>query len=84
MLDSLVVSKDYISPQGWKLDGRNLLLLDADGDTIVNFKIGLRLGFDHDGLSLGDRSSLYAGYGRALTGDVWYEDVFRFEYRVAF
>jgi hypothetical protein len=44
--------------------------------TIVNVKLGIRA-------SVNGRS-LYAGYGRALTGQTWYEDIFRLEYRVAF
>ena len=47
---------------------------DADGDTIVNVKVGARLG-------LGERKDLYIGYGRSLTGDRWYEDIFRVELR---
>ena len=54
---------------------------DAAGDTIVNAKIGVRLGF---GPLVGpanlSRSDLYIGYGRALTGDVWYKDILRVEY----
>jgi hypothetical protein len=50
---------------------------DAAGDTIVNLKVGARLGVT----SWGD---FYAGYGRALTGDVWYKQIFRVEYRLAF
>jgi hypothetical protein len=49
----------------------------AAGDTIVNGKFGLRAYF-------GENSSIYAGYGRALTGDVWYKDIFRVEYRLEF
>jgi hypothetical protein len=49
---------------------------DASGDTIVNAKLGVRFG-----IGQGD---LYVGYGRALTGDVWYEDVARLEYRINF
>ena len=30
------------------------------------------------------RHDLYIGYGRALTGDVWYKDIYRIEYRVRF
>jgi hypothetical protein len=44
----------------------------ATGDTIVNIKAGLRLG-------MGERFNIYAGYGRALTGDVWYKDIWRTE-----
>ncbi|MBY0523384.1 MAG: hypothetical protein K2R98_08290 [Gemmataceae bacterium] len=50
---------------------------DAAGDTIVNVKAGLRVGY-------GDRVNAYAGYGRALTGDVWYTDIFRMEFRLMF
>ena len=57
------------------------LAADASGDTIVNLKIGGRL----YNLDRGrERSSVYAGWGHALTDDKWYEDVFRLEYRVAF
>ncbi|HMC63973.1 MAG TPA: hypothetical protein VKI65_03465 [Gemmataceae bacterium] len=67
---------------GWTvLDGKESdftgATRDAAGDTIVNAKLGVRLG-------LGDYNSLYVGYGRALTGDVWYKDIVRVEYRVAF
>jgi outer membrane receptor for monomeric catechols len=50
---------------------------DAAGDTIINAKVGLR--FD-----LRSNGQFYLGYGRALTGDQWYDDVFRFEYRLFF
>ena len=49
----------------------------AAGDTIVNLKLGVRLG-------LGERSDLYVGYGRALTGDHWYTDDLRVEWRWAY
>ena len=58
---------------------------DADGDTIVNAKVGVRFGFgslQEQGLL--SRSDLYVGYGRALTGTVWYKDILRVEYRVRF
>jgi hypothetical protein len=48
--------------------------LNAAGDTIVNAKLGLRVKFR-------DRADAYAGYGQALTGDRWYENDFRFEFR---
>jgi len=51
--------------------------VDAAGDTIVNVKAGVRVGN-------GDRSDLYLGYGRALTGAVWYKDIVRVEYRLHF
>lgn len=50
---------------------------DAAGDTIVNAKVGLRY-------SLNCSDSIYAGYGRALSDQTWYDDVFRFEFRRAF
>ncbi len=68
---------------GWEvLSGKEFLfpenvIKDAAGDSIVNAKLGVRLG-------IGERSSFYAGYGRALTGEVWYKDIMRFEYRLAF
>jgi hypothetical protein len=72
---------------GWTvLDGREsigqtasgeLLSKDAGGDTIVNAKMGVRLGFSA-------HSDLYVGYGRALTGTVWYKDLLRVELRIKF
>ncbi len=57
----------------------------AAGDTIVNGKLGVRLGF---GPLVGpanlSRSDLYIGYGRALTGEVWYKDILRVEYALRF
>jgi hypothetical protein len=52
-------------------------VLDAAGDTIINAKLGARAWF-------GDHNSLYVGYGRALTGAVWYKDILRVEYRMSF
>ncbi len=49
----------------------------ANGTNIVNLKLGGRI-------ILHDRSSFYVGYGRALTDDVWYEDIVRLEYRYSF
>jgi hypothetical protein len=48
----------------------------AAGDTIVNLKLGMRVkgcGWD-----------LYAGYGWPLTGDRWYDDIVRLEFRLWF
>jgi hypothetical protein len=61
----------------------------AAGDTIVNAKIGLRIGFGQygapgGGSQLNDKSSFYFGYARALTGDVWYKDMLRVEYNFYF
>jgi hypothetical protein len=49
----------------------------AAGDTIVNLKIGARFQITGWG-------SLYTGYGRALTGDRWYANTFRVEWRLRF
>jgi len=46
----------------------------AAGDTIINAKMGVRFKFD--------RGDFYAGYGRALTGDRWYDDIVRLEFRL--
>ncbi|TWT33426.1 hypothetical protein [Blastopirellula retiformator] len=51
-------------------------IIDVDGDTIVNGKFGLRY--------TQSRHSVYVGYGRALTGDVWYHDILRAEYAIRF
>ena len=45
----------------------------ADSD-IVNLKVGARIRTGRD--------SVYFGYGFALTQDIWYDDVFRLEYRL--
>lgn len=68
---------------GWTvLGGKELNALggtiqSASGDTIVNAKLGVRA-------FLNENNSLYVGYGRALTGEVWYKDILRVEYRMAF
>ena len=49
----------------------------AEGTNIVNLKFGARTTFDNG-------SSIYVGYGRALTDAVWYSDIVRFEYRYSF
>jgi hypothetical protein len=51
-------------------------MLDAAGTTIVNAKFGVRME--------AGAQSLYVGYGRALTNDFWYRDIFRVEYRLQF
>jgi hypothetical protein len=57
--------------------GLNPILTGADGQTIVNAKLGVRVRF-------GEHSDIYAGYGRAMTGNVWYNDLARLEYRLFF
>lgn len=81
--------RGYVAPVaefvGWTvLSGRELAddrVLDAEGDTIVNAKLGLRVGFGKDECRNLYRNDVYIGYGRALTGEVWYKDVLRLEYR---
>jgi len=48
----------------------------AAGINIVNLKAGVRISFGH--------SSIYAGFGHALTHVTWYQDILRIEYRYAF
>lgn len=56
--------------------------IDAAGDTIVNAKFGVRFGFGEK-LAMGQhRSNLYMGYGHSLTGDRWYEEIYRVEYQI--
>jgi hypothetical protein len=62
---------------GGKESGATGISQDAAGDTIINAKMGVRLGFGRFG-------DFYAGYGRALTGDVWYKNTGRLEYRLTF
>jgi hypothetical protein len=82
--------KGHVSPVaefvGWTvLNGKESVVFsrthvqvqEAGGDTIVNAKVGARLWF-------GPHNDLYVGYGRALTGPVWYKDIFRLEYRLGF
>ncbi len=49
----------------------------VEGVNVVNLKIGART-------TVGGQSSFYVGYGRALTTDVWYNDILMFEYRFSF
>jgi hypothetical protein len=53
------------------------VIQEAGGDTILNAKLGVRAG-------LGDRFDVYAGWGRALTGDVWYKNLYRLEFRLMY
>jgi len=52
-------------------------VISAAGDTIVNAKLGVRTYF-------GRGSDIYIGWGRSLTGDRWYKDIYRVEYRFVF
>ena len=49
----------------------------ATGDTIVNAKTGVRWKFN-------DAVDLFAGYGKALTQQTWYDDTIRIELRLLF
>ena len=49
----------------------------ATGDTIVNAKTGVRWKFN-------DAADLFAGYGKALTQQTWYDDTIRIELRLLF
>ena len=51
--------------------------LEANGDTIVNLKLGVRT-------YVGERSDLYVGYGRSVTGSRWYQNIASVEYRLHF
>ena len=64
---------------GWHVLGgfQTTAVSDASGTDIVNLKFGARTTWTNGG-------SIYAGYGRALTDADWYEDIFRFEYRLSF
>jgi hypothetical protein len=57
--------------------GNELGPADAAGDTIVNVKLGARITDCCGG-------GFYAGYGRSLTGDRWYEEIVRIEFRRPF
>ncbi len=65
---------------GWSVMGGKKLergqVFDAEGDTIVNVKVGTRVTWG--------RNSIYGGYGHAVTHDTWYRDIARLEYRWAF
>ena len=66
-----------VDPTNANISAGDIGPVDADGDTIVNIKIGTRVANCCGG-------SLYAGWGHSLTGDRWYQDIFRFELRRMF
>jgi hypothetical protein len=66
---------------GWTvLDGGKTepdgTVVSAEGDTIFNIKIGARY--------TSGPHSFYGGWGHALTGDQWYDDIARAEYRYTY
>jgi hypothetical protein len=85
----------YVAPVGEVVGWTVLSGMEADstgmavsarGDTIVNAKTGVRIGFGEAtlGQAYPTRSDLYIGYGRALTGEVWYKNMLRVEMRFFF
>jgi hypothetical protein len=76
---------------GWTvLSGREFafpenVVVNAAGDTIVNAKFGVRVGFGESTMQgFLSRADMYVGYGTALTGDFWYRDILRMEFRLRF
>ncbi|MGP8251042.1 MAG: hypothetical protein ACLQHF_03345 [Terracidiphilus sp.] len=57
--------------------GANNVVQSAAGINVFNAKLGGRVSFSNG-------SSIYAGYGRGITSDIWYRNLFRVEYRKAF
>jgi hypothetical protein len=57
--------------------GANNVVQSAAGINVFNAKLGGRVSFANG-------SSIYAGYGRAITSDIWYRNLFRVEYRRTF
>lgn len=83
--DQLTRLSNVIEFVGWTvLDGRasdpsspnGLPLIDVDGDTIINVKVG--------GRWTCGRHTAYAGWGHAITGQRWYNDIIRAEYQISF
>jgi hypothetical protein len=69
---------------GWTvLDGKETVvppsgaafIHDAGGETILNAKLGVFV-------KLNERADMYVGYGRPLTGDRWYENTIRLQFRL--
>lgn len=57
----------------------------ASGDTIINIKPGVRVGFGSSpGPMMMQRQSVYAGFGIPITDDQFYTNLFRVEYRMLF
>lgn len=53
------------------------VVTSATGDSILNAQLGARLAY-------ADSGDLYIGYGRNLTGDRWFSDLLRLEFRLLF
>jgi hypothetical protein len=75
---------------GWSvLSGKDFnsdtdVISDAAGTTIVNAKVGLRVGLGEKDESGTSPIDLYVGYGRVLTDQAWYENLIRAELRYRF
>jgi hypothetical protein len=70
---------------GKELDANLNTVFQAGGDTIINCKVGARIQFGHcEHNNFLTNSDLYIGYGRCVTGDAWYRDIVRVEYRIRF
>ncbi len=70
---------------GKEFDATENRVFDSAGHTIVNAKMGVRLGLGQTTEpGLLNRSDFFVGYARALTGDVWYKDALRVELRYRF
>ncbi len=70
---------------GYKFNPQDGGQRSASGDTIVNIKPGVRVGFGDVNAPAGQqRQSLYVGWGHAVTSQQFYADIFRMEYRVLF
>ncbi len=61
---------------GGKTNTQTNVVENAEGDTIINIKLGARY--------TSGPHTLYAGWGHALTEEVWYEDLTRIQYEYAF
>jgi hypothetical protein len=57
--------------------GSTNVVQSAGGINVLNAKLGARASFSNG-------SSIYAGFGRGLTSDIWYRNLFRIEYRRVF
>jgi len=73
-----LVGWTVISGQSYVPTGPTTYMIqNAAGSTILNAYAGVRFG-------LGNQFDFYAGYGRGLTGDQWYRDNIRVEFRFLF
>ena len=57
---------------------------DVSGETIVNIKPGVRIGWGRPDQQYINDQSLYIGYGTPITDNAWYDDIVRVEYRMLF